>query len=117
MRVVKIAKPGFDALEADDKDLAFSSELPSHSIYEVVTVTKTSPATSVTYNHALGFVPKVWIFVSLNDGSGDYYRRIPQLITGDRMDYYITDQDIVIQTSVTTTLSFRVVIFTRSANP
>ncbi len=116
-RVVKIAKPGYDALTTGDQNLSFSSKLASHSIYASVTVTKTSPATSVTYNHNLGYVPKVWVFVSLNDAGGDYYRRIPQNISSDRMDYYITTTSVVIETDVTTTLSFRVLIFTRSPNP
>ena len=117
MKVVKIAKPGFDALNTGNENLSFSSELASHSTYETVTVTKTSPATSVTHNHNLGYVPKVWVFVSLNDAGGDYYRRIPQNISGDRMDYYITTTSVVIETDATATTSFKVRIFTRSPNP
>lgn len=116
-RVVKIAKPGFDAYTTGDENLSFSSKLASHSIYTTVTVTKTSPATSVTYNHNLGYIPKVWVFVSLNDAGGDYYRRIPQNISGNRMDYYITSTSVVIETDSTSTISFRVLIFTRSPNP
>jgi len=116
-RVVKIAKTGFDAYTTGDENLSFSSELASHSIYTSTTVTKTSPATSVTYNHNLGYVPKVWVFISLSDGGGAYYRRIPQNTTGDRMDYYITTSSVVISTDSTATLSFRVLIFTRSPNP
>ena len=116
-RVVKIAKLGFDAYTTGNENLSFSSELASHSIYDSVTVTKTSPATSVTHNHNLGFVPKVWVYVSLNDAGGDYYRRIPQNISSDRMDYYITTTTVVIETDSTSTMSFRVLIFTRSPNP
>jgi len=116
-RVLKIAKPGFDAYTTGDQNLSFSSKLASHSVYATVTVTKTSPATSVTYNHDLGYIPKVWIFVSLNDAGGDYYRRIPQNQTSDKIDYYITTTSIVIETDSTSTMSFRVLIFTRSPNP
>ena len=116
-RVVKIAKAGFDAYTTGNENLSFSSELASHSIYISTTVTKTSPATSVTYNHNLGYVPKVWVFVSLTDGDGDYYRRIPQNISGDRMDYHITTTSVVISTDSTSTMNFRVLIFTRSPNP
>lgn len=115
--VVKVAKSGYDVRTAGDENLSFSSELASHSIYATVTATKTSPATSVTYNHNLGYVPKVWVFVSLSDGNGAYYRRIPQNISSDRIDYYITTTSVVIETDSTATMSFRVVIFTRSPNP
>ena len=70
--VIKIAKSGFDAYSTGNENLSFSSELASHSIFISVTVTKTFPATSVTYLHNLGYVPKVWVFVSLSDGSGAY---------------------------------------------
>lgn len=116
-QVMKVSKSGFNVLTTGDANLSFSSELASHSIYNVVTVTKTSPAASVVYNHNLGYVPKVWVFVSLNDANGDYYRRIPQNITSDRMDYKITSSSITIETDSTATMSFRVIIFTRSPNP
>lgn len=115
--VIKIAKTGFDAYITGNENLSFSSELASHSIFASVTVTKTSPATSATYNHNLGYIPKVWVFVSLTDGGGGYYRRIPQSITGDRYDYYITTTSVVIETDSTATIDFRVLIFTRSPNP
>lgn len=116
-KVLKIAKSGFNVLTTGDENLSFSSKLATHSIYDIVTVTKTSPATSVTHTHNLGYVPKVWVFVSLSDGSGDYYRRIPQNISGDRIDFYITTTTVVIETDSTSTMSFRVVIFTRGPNP
>jgi len=116
-KVLKVAKSGFNVLTTGNENLSFSSLLASHSIYDVVTVTKTSPATSVTHTHSLGYVPKVWVFVSLNDVDGDYYRRIPQNISSDRMDFYITSTTVVIETDATATMSFRVVIFTRSPNP
>jgi len=115
--IVKIAKTGFDAYSTSNENLSFSSELASHSIFISVTVTKTSPNTSVTYLHNLGYVPKVWVFVSLSDGGGAYYRRIPQSISGNRYDYYITSTSIVIETDATATTDFRVLIFTRSPNP
>lgn len=116
-QVMKVSKATYDVLTTSDANLSFSSELASHCIHTVATVTKTSPATSVTYNHNLGYVPKVWVFVSLNDGGGDYYRRIPQNISSDRMDYYINSTDLVIQTDSASTMDFRIVIFTRSPNP
>ena len=116
-RVLKIAKSGFDAYSTGDQNLSFSSKIASHSVQSITTVTKTSPATSATLTHNLGYVPKVWIFVSLSDGGGAYYRRIPQNISGDRIDYYITTTTVVIQTDSTATIDFRVIIFTRSPNP
>lgn len=115
-KVIKIAKTGHDALNADNENLSFSSELATHSIYETTTVTKTSPSTSVTHNHGLGYVPKVWVYSIENDGD-EYYRRIPRNDASNRMDYYITDQDVIIETDSTATMSFRVLIFTRSPNP
>lgn len=116
-KVLKVAKPGYDVRTADPENLYFSSLLATHSIYDIVTVTKTSPTTSVSYSHNLGFVPKVWIFISLSDAGGSYYRRIPQNVSSDRIDYYINSSDIVIETDSTSTMVFRVVIFTRSPNP
>jgi len=115
-QVMKVSKATFNSLTTGNENLSFSSELASHSIYAIATVTKTSPATSVTYTHNLNYIPKVWIFISLNDGGGDYYRRIPQNIGSDRMDFYITSTTIVIETDSTSTMSFRVIIFTRSPN-
>lgn len=116
-QVFEVSKPTYDVLTTGNENKSYSSRLATHSIYAVSTATKTSPATSVTVTHSLGFVPKVWVFVSLSDGDGSYYRRIPQNVSGDRMDYYITSSQIVIQTDSTATLSFRVVIFTRSPQP
>ena len=115
--VKKISKTGFDVLNTGDANLSFSSELASHNLYDAVTLTKTSPATSVTYNHGLGYVPKVWAFIELSDGSGTFYRRIPQNRFAERIDYYITTDDLVIETDDTATMVFRAVIFTRSPNP
>ena len=115
-QVMKVSKPTFDVLTTGNENLSFSSELATHSIYNVVTVTKTSPATSVTYTHNLGYVPKVWVFRILNDGA-DYYSRMPQNISSDRIDFKITSTTVVIETDATATMSFRVVIFTRSPNP
>ena len=117
-KVLKVVKPGgYNVFTTEDKNLSFSSKLATHSIFNVVTATKTSPAASVTVNHNLGYVPKVWVFVSLNDAGGDYYRRIPQNISSDRMDFYITTTSVVIETDSTSTMAFRVIIFTRSPNP
>jgi hypothetical protein len=115
-QVMKVSKAGHNVLTATDANLSFSSELASHSIYNVVTLSKPSPDTSVTYNHNLGYVPKVWVFISLNDGA-DYYRRVPQMIAFDRVDYTISSTAIVISTDATAAKTFRVIIFTRSPNP
>lgn len=116
-QVMKVSKAGFNVLTTGNENLSFSSELASHSIYNVVTVVKTSPNTSVTYTHNLGYIPKVWIFESLSDGDGDYYRRIPVAQDSLRVDFYITSTTIVIETDETAEKTFRVIIFTRSPNP
>lgn len=117
-QVMKVSKATYNVLTTGDENLSFSSELATHSIHTVATVTKTSPNTSVTYTHSLGFVPKVWVFVSLSDGGGSYYDRIPKsdLNSVDGMDFYITTTTLVIQTDTTATIDFRVIIFTRSPN-
>ncbi len=114
--VIKVSKPTYPADTTDNQNLSFSSELATHSIFVVTTMVKTSPATSVTYTHNLGFAPKAWVFEILNDGE-EYYRRIPVTISSQRIDFYTTTTTLVIQTDETATKSFRAIIFTRSPNP
>jgi hypothetical protein len=116
-QVMAVSKPGYDVLITDNKNLSFSSELATHSIYNVFTVAKLAGQTSVTITHSLGYIPKTWIFVLEGTAPNDFYRRIPQNFIGDARDYYITNNTIVIETDSTALMYFRVIIFTRSPNP
>jgi len=110
--VLKIAKPGYDAKTASNANLYFSSLLPSHSIYNVVSQTISSGTASATINHALGYVPKVWVFYE----DGTALRRAPKdgWATSDSIDYYITSSDIIIEVEDTSvSYTFKVIIFTR----
>lgn len=118
--VMKVSKPTYDVLTADNSNLSFNSELATHSIYNIVTVSKSSAVTSATYTHNLGFVPKVWIFLDTNDIDGYFYQRIPTYVDSSTnyLDYYVNSTQITILSNATgTAYNFRVVIFTRSANP
>jgi hypothetical protein len=118
--VMKVSKQTYEVLTTENSNLSFNSELATHSIYNIVTVSKSSATTSVTYSHNLGFVPKVWIFLDTSDISGNFYRRIPCYVEGtdQSLDYYINSSQIVIQSSASGTVyGFRVIIFTRSPNP
>jgi len=115
MKILKISKNTFDVLNTDNKNMSYSSQLASHSIYNVVNVTKGSGLGSVSVTHGLGFVPKVWVFVEGSDAGGTYIRRVPWDTLADAIDYYITTTQIVIECqSTATAYNFRVIIFTRS---
>lgn len=117
--VLKVSKPTFDALSTGNANLAFNAELATYSIYNALSITKPTGVTSVTHNHNLGFVPKVWVFQILTDGDGEYYRRIP-IAAFDPVDYYVTENTLVIDCgSFSSGLSYslKAIIFTRSPNP
>lgn len=112
-----IAPPGQSIFTTENKDFIFNSDLATHMIQSIVAVNMTSPATSFTITHGLGFAPKVWImgFDSVNS----LYYRVPYLTTFDKIvDYYITDTQIVIEaSSYGASLALKVMIFTRSFKP
>lgn len=114
--VAKVSKPGFNVLLADNENLSFSSELATHSIYNVFTHIKAAGVTSVTITHNLGYVPKVWLMVSQGTPPNDHYRRIPVVSAALDVDFHITTTTIVI-TSDSAAHVFRGIIFTRSPNP
>lgn len=114
---LKISKPTFDVNFADNDELSFNSELATHSIYNIVSFSKSSGTNTATFNHNLGYRPKVWIFLD----EGSTLGRIPRYIDPnypkpeDVIDYYITTTQIVIRTYATGgSYSFRAIIFTRS---
>ena len=116
--IAKISKSGFDVNTTANVNLSFSSDLATHSIFNTPSLGIAIGSASVTYTHNLGYVPKVWIFILLNDGA-EYYRRIPldRSNSGESIDYYITSTTIVIEIEDTTVdYNFLVVIFTRSPN-
>jgi len=115
--VFKVSKPTFDVLTTANINLAFSSELATHSIYNIVSLNKPVNDADVTHTHNLGYVPKVWVFLKENDGE-DYLVRIPtSKFSGDSIDYYITTTTVVIEAEdATQEYDFEVIIFTRSPN-
>lgn len=116
MKVLKISKDTYDVTKTDNENLSFSSELASHSIYNVVSATKGAASSSVTISHNLGFVPKVWVFLEDSDGDGDFLKRVPIIYTvsSGSVDYYVNTSDIVIESDVVSTAyTFQVIIFTR----
>lgn len=113
---MKVAKPGFNALFALASQLSFSSQLATHSIYNVLTVNKPSGTNSYTITHNLGFVPKAWVFAD-DPGGGGYLYRLPRVTFGTRADFYMNTTQLVIQTDSTAAATFRVIIFTRSFIP
>ena len=116
--VFKVSKPTYDVLTTGNANLSFSSELATHSIYNIVSLNKPVDDASVTHTHSLGYIPKVWIFLKENDGE-DYLVRIPldRDVDGESVDYYITTTTIVIEVEDSTIeYDFEVIIFTRSPN-
>ena len=116
--VLKVSKIGFNVLTTEDKNLSFSSELASHSIYNTINVAMGGGEKNVTYTHNLNYVPKVWVFVADNDGA-DFYRRVPLTVeaTGEIIDYRITSTTVYIESDTASEKTFRIVVFTRSPNP
>lgn len=118
--VIKISKPSYDVLTTENKNLTFSSELATHSIFDIVEATINDGQTTTTINHNLGFVPKVWIYKNGSDGDGEFLRRIPYFedLSSNEYDYHITSSSIVIRRYYSSgNESFLVIIFTRSPNP
>jgi hypothetical protein len=76
--------------------------------------------TSYSFLHGLNYVPKVWIFMEDSDGDGTFYRRIPYLDETDfTMDYFITSTSVTIESDGGhgSRKDFKVIVFTRSAQP
>lgn len=117
-QVMKVSKPGYDVMTANNSQLSFSSELATHSIYNVLNVIKKSGTTSVTINHNLGYTPKTWVFVLTGTAPNDYLSRIPiASVFSDEYDYYIDTTKIVIETNNTSEIQFKMIIFTRDFTP
>lgn len=115
--VMKISKEGYPVESTSDENLSYSSNLASHSIFNTISMSIPVGGASVGFTHNLNYVPKVWIFMVESDAGGTYYRRIPYLDETDfKVDYFITDTTIIIETnaSAASTLNFKVIIFTRS---
>jgi|GEM_PF-6464092 len=93
--VIKISKPGFDVLTAQNKDLSFSSELATHSIYQVLNVSNQPGSSQIIINHNLGYIPKVWVYF-VDPNSSNSYRRVPFDDGSVVIDYYITTSKIEI---------------------
>lgn len=119
---LKVSKPTFDVLFADNDELSFNSDIATHSIFNIVTLQKNPGSTQVVFNHNLGFAPKVWLYVEADfDGSGTIKMgRAPRVIQPYGMDenyvdYYITSTQLVVQSYYSYgTYTFRAIIFTRS---
>ena len=116
----KVSQEGYDVRSAQNKNLEYSAELASHSIFNIVSVSLQAGATSITFEHGLDFIPKVWIFMVDSDGDGVFMRRIPYLdFTDFKTDYHMTSSDIVLESDggQSSRLDFKVIVFTRSATP
>lgn len=116
----KISKEGYDVLEAANKNLEYSAELASHSIFNIISVSLQVGATNVTFEHGLDFAPKVWIFMVGSDGDGVFMKRIPYIDDTDFIvDYYSDTNNIVLESDggQSDRLDFKVIIFTRSPQP
>lgn len=122
---MKVSKPGYNVLTTDNVNLSFSSELATHSIYNIASLSIAGSLSAGTISHNLGYIPKTWIFevVGTNrftfSGTADYMRRIPisDFTEGD-IDYTIGTADIVVQTNyVSDDINLKAIIFTRSPNP
>lgn len=119
MMGMRVSKTGYDADSTNNINLSFSSDLATHSIFNVVTVTISSGNSSGVFYHNLGYIPKTWIFIEENDGE-DYIKRIPldRFADAASIDYYVTTSQVVIEVEDTTTnYSFKLIIFTRSPTP
>jgi hypothetical protein len=120
---IKISKPSYDVLTTGNINLSFNSELATHSIYNVSTITLGTGVTSGTISHNLGYPPKAWVFledtkVFSGDSDGTaFLRRIPCYVdyAGNWLDYYVGTANLVINKDVTgTSYTFKAIIFTRS---
>lgn len=113
--LIKLSKEGHGIGESDANQ-SFSSDLASHSIFNVLDATSTASDYSVTIPHGLDYVPKVWVYIVQEDGDGQYYQRLPiiRFLSGTSIDYYITDTSVVIDIESPAEYSFKVVVFTRS---
>jgi len=112
---MKVSKAGYNVLTTGNANLSFNSDLATHSIYSISTLSISSGSSSGTINHNLGFIPKAWVF----HVDGTPLRRIPKdgWWDGDSIDYYITTSSVVVEVEDTShSYSFKVVIFTRSPN-
>lgn len=69
---IKISKPGFDVLTADDKDLILKSSINILKVSAQGTGTVASGAV-FTFNHGLGYLPNYFILAENTPGSGKYY--------------------------------------------
>jgi len=117
--VMKVSKPGYDVKTADNENLSFHSELATHSIYNIVTFTKPSGLTEITYTHELGYTPKTWVFVLAGTAPSDYLRRVPTIDDGTvgYTDYYITNNQITCYGESASDVTFTLVVFTRNFTP
>jgi hypothetical protein len=116
---MKISKEGYPVESTASANLSYSSNFASHSIFNIISASLQPGATSITFTHGLNYVPKVWIFMVGSDGDGIYYRRIPYLDDVNyKVDYYITNTTVVIESNGTfgSRLDFKIIVFTRGLN-
>ena len=117
--VMKASKAGYPVLTTGSANLSFSSDLATHSIFNISTLNISSGSSSGTINHNLGFIPKTWVFYVTEYATDPALRRVPKdgYWTNDSIDYYITTSSVVVEVEDTShSYSFKVVIFTRSPN-
>ncbi len=116
----KVSKEGYDVRSAQNKNLAYSSDLASHSIFNIISASLQPGSTSLTFTHGLDFAPKVWVFVVDSDVDGTFMRRIPYLDDTDyKVDFAVDSTSVTFESDggQTSRLDFKVIIFTRSPLP
>lgn len=70
MRVVKVARQGFDVKTAGDENLLYSSLWPVLSIYKEIPIKITNPnSDSIITGHDLGYPPMFWDFMNFTNTS------------------------------------------------
>jgi len=118
--VTKVSKEGYDVRSTKNINLEYNAALASHSIFNIISASLQAGATSLTIEHGLDFVPKIWIFMVDSDVDGTFMRRIPYLDETDFLvDYHMTTSNVVLESDggSSSRLDFKVIIFTRSPQP
>lgn len=117
--VFKHSKEGFPVSSTEDVNQSYNAANASHSIFNIISAYLPTGTAALTITHRLNYVPKVWIFLVGSDADGTFYQRIPIISANTfKVDYYITDTNVVIERNVTSSAqAFKCIIFTRSPTP
>lgn len=89
---IKVARPGYDVTNAEDKNLALSSEFITPKIARIIHFT-----TNGSVAHGLGYVP---MFLGYYLDSGSWYPAVNGYVGGGTPYFEIDDTDITLLNSV-----------------